>query len=140
MGEKLSGKWAVYVALEKIGRISTIDEDGMPHTTPVFYAMLDGEVYFGTQSPRRKFRNIERNPKVCFCIDTPESPYKGITIQGNAVVVDDAKTHEKFREALMHRYYGHPDSPGWQYIQSLGQSALVRIDATKVMTWDFSGE
>ena len=23
--------------------------------------------------------------------------------------------HEKFREALMYRYYGHPDSPGWQY-------------------------
>ena len=40
MGEKLKGKWAVYAGLEKIGRISTIDEDGMPHTTPVFYAMI----------------------------------------------------------------------------------------------------
>ncbi len=140
MGEKLTGKWAVYVALEKIGRISTVDEDGMPHTTPVFYALLDGEVYFGTQRPRRKFRNIERNPSVCFSIDTPESPYKGITIQGKAEIIDNDAIHAKFREALMHRYYGHPDNPSWQYIQSLGQPALVRINASKIMHWDFSGD
>ena len=140
MGEKLQGKWAVYAGLEKIGRISTIDEDGTPHTTPVFYAQMDGEIYFGTQRPRRKFRNIERNPRVCFCIDTPESPYKGMTIQGTATVVDDEATHARFRDALMFRYYGHPDSPGWQYIQSLGQSVLIRIDADKILTWDFSGD
>ncbi len=140
MSEKLTGKWAVYAGLEKIGHISTVDEDGTPHTTPVFYAMLDGEIYFGTQKPRRKFRNIERNPRVCFSIDTPVSPYKGMTIQGMAEIVEDDATHEKFREALMYRYYGHPDSPGWQYIQSLGQSALVKINASRIFTWDFSGD
>ena len=137
MGEKLSGEWAVYAALEKIGRLSTVDPDGTPNTTPVFYALMDGEIYFGTQTPRRKFKNLVTNPKVCFTIDTPTSPYKGIMVQGTAEVIEDDEQHERFREALMYRYYGHPDSAGWKYIQSLGQSALVRINAEKFFHWDF---
>jgi hypothetical protein len=45
MGTKLEGKWAVYVGQEKYACLSTVDPDGTPQTTPVFYAMLDGEVY-----------------------------------------------------------------------------------------------
>ena len=137
MAKKLTGDWAVYVALEKIGRLSTIDPDGTPNTTPVFYALMDGEVYLGTQKPRRKFKNLVANPKVCFTVDTPSSPYKGIMLQGTAEVIEDDEVHEKFREALMYRYYGHPDSGGWKYIQSLGQSALVKINCEKVFHWDF---
>lgn len=137
MGKKLEGEWAVYVALEKIGRLSTVDPDGTPQTTPVFYALMDGEVYVGTQRGRKKFRNMERNPKVCFTIDTPTSPYKGIMIQGTAEIIDDDAVHDRFREALMYRYYGHPDSPGWQYIQSLGASVLIKINAEQWSHWDF---
>ena len=36
MGKKLTGEWAVYAALEKIGHLSTVDPDGTPQTTPVF--------------------------------------------------------------------------------------------------------
>jgi PPOX class probable F420-dependent enzyme len=139
MGEKLTGKWATYVGLEKIGRLSTVDPAGMPHTTPVFYVLMDGEVYVGTQRNRKKFRNLQQNPKVCFTVDTPSSPYKGIVIQGRAEVMSDEALHARFREALIHRYYGSPDNPGWQYVQSLGQSALVKLHAEKVFHWDFSG-
>ncbi|MGH9837565.1 MAG: pyridoxamine 5'-phosphate oxidase family protein [Blastocatellia bacterium] len=139
MGEKLTGKWATYVGLEKIGRLSTIDENGMPHTTPVFYVLMDGEIYVGTQRGRKKFRNLQRNLNVCFTIDTPALPYKGIVIQGKAEVMNDEALHARFREALIHRYYGAPDNPGWQYVQSLGQSALIKIHAEKIFNWDFSG-
>jgi PPOX class probable F420-dependent enzyme len=139
MGKKLTGNWATYVGLEKIGRLSTVDEAGMPHTTPVFYVLMDGEVYIGTQRNRKKFRNLLRNPKVCFTIDTPTSPYKGIVIQGEAEVVEDEAVRTRFREGLVYRYYGSTDSPSWQYIQSLGQSATLRINAEKIFNWDFSG-
>lgn len=138
MGEKLSGPWAVYVGLEKIGRLSTVDKDGTPHTTPVYYALMDGEVYVGTQRNRKKFRNILRDPKVCFTVDTSDAPIKGIVIQGKAEVIEDQTIHQRFREALMYRYYGHTDNPGWQYVQSLGQSVLIKINAKTVFHWDFS--
>ena len=138
MGKKLEGDWAVYVALEKIGHLSTVDPDGTPNSTPVFYALMDGEVYLGTQRSRKKFTNLQSNPKVCFTVDTPTSPYKGIMIQGTAEVIDNDEIHGKFHEALMYRYYGHPDSSGWKYIQSLGASALVKINAKKIFSWDFS--
>ena len=137
MGKKLTGDWAVYVALQKIGHLSTIDPDGTPHCTPVFYAMKDGEIYVGTQRGRKKFRNLEREPKVCFTIDTPTSPYKGIMVQGTAQIIDDNAVHEKYREALMYRYYGHPDSAGWKYISSLGSSVLIKINADRWSHRDF---
>ncbi len=140
MGTKLEGKWAVYVGQEKYACLSTVDPDGKPQTTPVFYAMLDGEVYVGTQRNRRKFRNIARDPRVSICIDTRETPYKGIMIQGVAEIVEDEAVRKRFHDALMYRYYGHPDSPSWQYLQSLGSPGLIRIDARKISTWDFSGD
>lgn len=140
MGEILSGQWAVYVGQEKVACLSTLDSDGVPHATPVFYAMLDGEVYIGTQRTRRKFKNIGNDPRVSVCIDTRQPPYKGILIQGVAQVIDDETMQQRFHEALMYRYYGHPDNPGWQYLQSLGAPALLRIDARQIVTWDFSDD
>ena len=137
MGKKLEGEWAVYVALEKIGRLSTVDPDGTPNSTPVFYALMDSEVYLGTQRTRKKFLNLVDNPKVCFTVDTPTSPYKGIMIQGTAEVINDDAIHARFHEALMYRYYGHPDSESWKYIQSLGASGLVKINAEKFFHWNF---
>lgn len=139
MAEKLSGKWAVYVGLEKFGRLATIAPDGMPHNTPVYYVLMDGEVYIGTQRGRKKFRNLQQNPKVCFTIDTTEPPYKGVMIQGTAEVVTDEALHNKFREGAIHRYYGTPDNPAWQYVQSLGAAVVFKINAEKIVTWDFSG-
>lgn len=139
MGQKLSGKWATYAGLERIGRFTTVGPDGMPHTTPVFYVLMDGEIYIGTQRGRKKFRNLQQNPNVCFTIDTPEAPYKGVVIQGRAEVVDNDATHARFREGLIYRYYGSTDNPAWQYVQSLGASVLLRIDAEKIFSWDFSG-
>jgi hypothetical protein len=139
MGEKLTGKWATYVGLEKIGRLATIGADGSPHNTPVFYVLMDGEVYLGTQRTRKKFRNIQANPKVCLTIDTPASPYKGIMIQGTAEIIEDQAIHNKFREGLIYRYYGSTENPSWQYIQSLGASVLIKINAERFFSWHFSG-
>jgi PPOX class probable F420-dependent enzyme len=127
------------VGLEKIGRLSTVGPDGLPHTTPVFYVLMDGEVYVGTQRTRKKFRNVQYNAKVCFTVDTPASPYKGIVIQGTAEVIEDEAVHNRFREGLVYRYYGSTENPSWQYIQSLGASVLLRISAEKIFSWDFSG-
>ncbi len=51
--------------------------------------------------------------------------------------IDDDAVHEKYREALMYRYYGHPDSASWQYISSLGSSVLVKINADRWSHWKF---
>ncbi len=138
MSEKLSGAWAVYAGLEKIGRLSTVEANGMPHTTPVFYVLMDGEIYVGTQRTRKKFRNLQQHPQVCFTIDSLEPAYKGLVIQGIAEIIEDDAIHNRFREALIHRYYGAPDNPAWQYVQSLGASALIKISAEKIFHWDFS--
>ncbi|MBI1761563.1 MAG: TIGR03618 family F420-dependent PPOX class oxidoreductase [Acidobacteria bacterium] len=138
MGKKLSGKWAVYVGLEKLGRLATIAADGMPHNTPVYYALLDGEIFIGTQRGRKKFRNLQQNPNVCLTIDSTEQPYRGIMIQGQAEIITDELQHTRFREAIIHRYYGSSDNPAWQYVQSLGASVVFKINAGKIYTWDFS--
>jgi PPOX class probable F420-dependent enzyme len=138
MGQQLTGRWAVYVGLERIGMLGTADENGMPHATPVYYALMDGQLYFGTQRGRKKARNLFANPQVSFTVDTRTVPYKGIVIQGKAVEVRDDALHERYREALVQRYYGSRDNPGWQYVQSLGNSVLFRIDAERIFHWDFS--
>lgn len=138
MSEKLTGNWATFVGLEKIGRLATADAQGMPHNTPIYYVLMDGEIYFGTQRTRKKLRNIQANPQVCFTIDKAEWPHKGIMIQGVAEIIEDEAVHNRFREGLIYRYYGSTDNPAWQYVRSFGDPVLVKINAQKFVTWDYS--
>ena len=44
--------------------LSTIDEDGFPHTVPLGYFRLDRDIVMGVRDGTRKVANVESNPKV----------------------------------------------------------------------------
>jgi hypothetical protein len=46
--------------------------------------------------------------------------------------------HVRFRQFLIQRYYGTEDNPGYQYVRSLPAPQLMRLQPTKISTWDFS--
>lgn len=78
--------------------VSTIDKDGYPHSTPLWYAYLDGEVYFRKLKKSQGAVNIARNDKVCCLVETGEAwiDLKAVMIRGRAVPVTDEATIARF--------------------------------------------
>jgi len=62
-------KMVEFLHSERIGRISTIDEDGFAFITPMNYVYYQDTIYIHGFPRGEKYTNIERNPKCGFEVD-----------------------------------------------------------------------
>jgi PPOX class probable F420-dependent enzyme len=69
--------------------LTTINPDGTPLQTPVWYIAEDERIYIRTNSRSTKVRNIRRDARVNLCVQEERPPYKGVTVRGTAVVEGD---------------------------------------------------
>ena len=47
---------------ERISRVATANEAGMPHLVPVCHVVEDGKIYFASGTDGRKILNLKANP------------------------------------------------------------------------------
>jgi nitroimidazol reductase NimA-like FMN-containing flavoprotein (pyridoxamine 5'-phosphate oxidase superfamily) len=60
------------------GTLAAIGENGYPYIVPLSYVYQDNTIYFHCAKEGHKLENIEKNPKVSFCVvtDTEVLPEK----------------------------------------------------------------
>jgi PPOX class probable F420-dependent enzyme len=99
---KLSPKVSEFLEGKHIGKLATVMKDGSPHVTPIWYMMEDGKVIVNTTTNRVKYRNIERDGRVCFLVDGGSSY---VILFGKARIADE-RDGKKDIETLAIRYTG----------------------------------
>ena len=115
-----------YLQSQRLGRLATVGPDGQPHVVPVSFRYnpdLDtidiGGHGFAT---RKKFRDVQRNPRVAFVVDDVPSvvPWRarGIEIRGEAEV----------RET------------GGQQIMANFDPEMFRIRPRRIVSWGIDDE
>jgi PPOX class probable F420-dependent enzyme len=62
--------------------LATLNSDGSPQVTPVWFDYDGTNVLVNTAKGRVKHRNLQRNPRVALSIFDPDNPYRHIAIQG----------------------------------------------------------
>jgi hypothetical protein len=68
--------------------LTTLNEDGSPHVTPVGAIWVDGAFWFQTGSRTRKGRNVARDPRCVLALSVSGAD---VVIEGDAVHVTDAE-------------------------------------------------
>jgi PPOX class probable F420-dependent enzyme len=58
-------------------RLATIDRDGSPRITPIWFLWENGAFYMSSVKGKIQLRNLERNPIASICVDV-EEPDTGI--------------------------------------------------------------
>lgn len=66
--------------------LTTINEDGSPHVTPVGALWLDGAFWFQTGAGTRKHRNVERDPRCSIALSIRDAD---VVVEGEAARVTD---------------------------------------------------
>lgn len=66
--------------------LSTLNEDGGPHVTPVGAMWLDGTFWFQTGSGTRKCHNLARDPRCSIAVSVLDAD---VVVEGDAVRVTD---------------------------------------------------
>lgn len=103
MAVALSEPVRAFLAEPRFAVAATINPDGMPQQTVVWYDLRGDEVLFNTARDRLKDRNLRRDPRVSLCI---EDGYRFVTIRGRARIVDDPAITQADIRALAIRYAG----------------------------------
>jgi PPOX class probable F420-dependent enzyme len=122
-----------------LGVIATLRRDGSPQVVPVWFRWNRGTVTIWTTETRAWVRNLLRDPRVAFSVQTFEQPYPAVVIRGNATIAtaDDAATVEEIR-AISRRYLVPDDVEGyiarWPDLRT-----IVTIVPAHVASWSAGG-
>ncbi|HEX3270129.1 MAG TPA: pyridoxamine 5'-phosphate oxidase family protein [Ktedonobacterales bacterium] len=85
-----------------IGRISVIDDEGYPHTIPIWFARDGEEVVFFSSRNTRKITYIQANPKGALTIGGDPYGSEGYLLKGEFALEDDV-AYQWLRE-ITYRY------------------------------------
>ncbi len=118
------GGWAV---------LSTVGKYGYPHAVPIGFFRMGEEIVLPVRGQRKV--NIARNPKVGVVVESGGSmkDLKGVVIQGDAALVEDAAAVlELTREGARRRGTAEDALP----TEARRGAAYVRVRPVKIASWD----
>ena len=76
--------------------LTTLNDDGRPHVTPVGALWLDGSFWFQTGSVTKKARNVARDPRCSVAVSVRDAD---VVVEGDAERVTDATALTRAAEA-----------------------------------------
>ncbi|HEV7649148.1 MAG TPA: PPOX class F420-dependent oxidoreductase [Actinophytocola sp.] len=109
--------------------LSTLEPNGMPHSTVAWVGRDRDDIVFALPKSRRKVANLNRDPRATVAIFDSGNPYDSVQVQGVASIEDDPDG--KLIDELSHKYTGGP-YPG--FAGPNPQWAIARVTPDKVAT------
>ena len=124
-------------------QIGTINKDGSPHLTTMWY-FYDGENFiFHTYTKSQKIINLKRDSRITLLTEAGNqySDLQGIIVYGNAEIIngkDSLKEVIRYMEMVGEKYV--KDEEGAQYIEGMKLQApkrsVVIVKPSKFISWD----
>jgi len=117
--------------------LSTHNEDGTIHSTPIWFKYEKGELLFGTQQDSHRIKNIRRNPDVTVVIDTDQIPYKGVLVYGRAKLDFDDVISK--RVSIFQKYMPKENAEGLAHgLAKLRKPVVIRVTPKKMISYDYA--
>ncbi|HSA98189.1 MAG TPA: pyridoxamine 5'-phosphate oxidase family protein [Candidatus Nitrosotenuis sp.] len=130
-------KKAKFLKEQKILRLATVDRSGNPHLVPVWYDYTGAKFHIGTNTKTKKAKNIQKNSKVCFCVDDGVwSPIHGVMGNGSAKLILQEGTVKKIAKKILLRYFENlEDESAKQLLDNT--NCIIEIVPSKITTWEY---
>ena len=119
--------------------LSTIDEDGLPHSVPLGYFRLGRDIIMGVRDRTRKVANVERNPNASVLLEDGSSmaDIRGVLFQGHARIVrEHSEALQLAREGARARGVPEGELP----TEPRPGAAYIRLTPVRIRSWDYSSD
>jgi len=103
MSTVLSDKARAYLNERRFAMLATINEDGTPQLTTMWFLLEGDTIVMNTKAGRVKDRNMKRDPRISICV---EDGYNYVTISGTVEMNDDQEVAQRDIYRLAARYNG----------------------------------
>ena len=130
---------ADFLASQRTAVLTTIGPDGHPHSVAMWYALIDGQLWFETKAKAQKTVNLRRDGRATVLVEDglTYDQLRGVSLEGTAEVVDDADALWAVGVDIWERYTGPYTEEMRPFVEvMLNKRVAVRLDVTRTRTWD----
>jgi PPOX class probable F420-dependent enzyme len=130
---------AAFVERSRTATMATIGPTGAPHVIAMWYAVIDGQIWFETKSRSQKAQNLRRDDRITCMIEDglTYDTLRGVSIEGRGVIVDDPDELWKIGVSVWERYTGPYTDEAKPLVEfMLHKRIAVRLDVDRVRSWD----
>jgi len=131
---KLTEKQLEFLDNPFVGIVTTLREDGSPHSTVVWVDVEDGVPTFNTAVGRKKPANLENDPRAALLVIDPQDTYKWVAVDGKAELTTEGADPQI--DKLAKKYLGKDEYP---FRQEGEQRVTVRIQPEHVSASGLDG-
>ena len=117
-----------------MGIVTTLRDDGSPHSTVVWVDVEDGKPSFNTATGRAKPAHLEHDPRASLVVVDPNDAYRWVAVSGHARMTEEGADDQI--DKLAKKYIGKDKYP-WR--KPTEQRLKVLIEPEKVDASGFDG-
>ena len=128
-----------FIDHSRTATMATVSPGGRPHLVAMWYAVLDGEIWFETKAKSQKAVNLRRDPTITVMIEDGQTydTLRGVSIDGRAEIVEDTETVLRVGISLWERYTGpYTDEMRPSVDQMVNNRIAVRVEPLRLRSWD----
>lgn len=130
-----------FLATHRKVQVATVNRDGSPHLTTLFYVLREGDLAFWTYARSQKIRNLERDPRVTCLVEDGEEYFdlRGVTLTGTARLLRDEADVRSVGTAVADAMAGGVDlgeAGAAEVERQVPQRVGVVVTADRVASWD----
>jgi PPOX class probable F420-dependent enzyme len=130
---------ATFLERSRTATMATIGPSGTPHLVAMWYAVLDGHIWFETKSRSQKAQNLRRDPRISVLVEDgwTYDVLRGVSIEGRGVIVDDPDELWRVGVDLWERCNGPYTEEVRPLVElMLAKRVAVRVEPERVRSWD----
>lgn len=128
-----------FVASQRTANLATVGATGQPHLVAMWFAMIDGVLWFETKAKAQKAVNLRRDPRATVLIEDglTYDTLRGVSFEGTAEILDDAEALWEVGVNVWERYHGPYTEELRPFVEvMLHKRVAVRFEVTRTRSWD----
>jgi PPOX class probable F420-dependent enzyme len=129
-----------FIDSRKSLQVATLNRDGSPHLTTLWFGILDGDIVFETFTKSQKIVNLKRDPRIAVLVEDGETynELRGVSINGRAELHEDPAVVYRYALAVTRK-----NNPGLTPEQEQAAARMmsqkrtaVVVKAERIVSWD----
>jgi PPOX class probable F420-dependent enzyme len=124
---------------QRVVNIATIGPTGVPHLVAMWYALVDGAIWFETKAKSQKIKNLRRDPRISCLVEAGHTydTLRGVELEGTAEIVEDPERLWDVGVSVWERYNGPYSEEVKPFVETmLHKRVAVRVQVDRMRTWD----
>lgn len=123
-----------------IMNIATVDGDGAPLVTPIWFVHEEGRIWFTPRQHSEWLKHIRNDKRIALSMDEPDLPYRKVVVRGTATIDYEVGNDDAWRDRyrrIAQRYI--PEEDANNYVDGTDDQpralCSIKLSESEVRSW-----